>query len=725
MITKRINTILEKCKIIGKEGRPSHFSYDYNNSALSMYNDLPHYKKLALSMAYAIKNQDVWCYDYDNLGGRIFYNNEKEVEEFSSDLDYVTMALTNLKQDIPSFDELVDYELISCLTNGKDLWCNGHISWNYDYILKYGVVGLKNKYLNALSNPKDDKAKEFYEGVVILLDSMLEFNDKHILEYEKLGNNELARRMSIVPRYPAKSFIEAVQSFYMQHIVVMRENPFGGNSPGRLDYYLWPYLKNDLESNIITMAEAKEIIDELFLRIDERLYNYDNWTEAIVVGGSKSDGKSAVNPLTYLMVESIMDLNIIHPAVYIRVPKDYDDNLINLCSRYLRCGNNRAQLLNDEAIIKSLIKSGIALDDAYNYACGGCMEIGIQGKCADFLYGGFQNIPKILELMITGGYSLHNKKKLDFFTGSGLVNYKSFDDFYHDFIDVVKKYVGYSLLELETYSKLAEVNRPSYLLSSMIDSCFERGRNLNAGGAKYKLYGSTPMGLPNVIDSLYAIKYAVFDKKICSACELVDAMHNNYIGYDDLKYKLKSILKYGMDNDAVDSFASMVMADIADIYCEYNAKDGGRGMPVVLTFIHGPAASSILGASASGMRSCSSVAQGITPLSYAMKHGITAAINSCSKMPFDKFFGGASTMWDLEPMFANSHLLNVIVKSFIDKGLQIFQGNMTSVDELLKALDNPEEYPNLFVRVGGYSARFINLNKDLQYEIINRYRHGK
>ena len=147
----------------------------------------------------------------------------------------------------------------------------------------------------------------------------------------------------------ASFFIKTLDRLF--NIVVMRENPFGGNGPGRLDYYLWPYLKKDLELGLITLEEAKEIIDELFLRFEERLYNMDMWVEAIVVGGTNPDGSSSFNPLTHIMIESFLDLKIIHPAIYIRVPIKYDEEILKICSRFILEGNNRAQILNDKSII--------------------------------------------------------------------------------------------------------------------------------------------------------------------------------------------------------------------------------------------------------------------------------------------------------------------------------------------------------------------------------------
>jgi formate C-acetyltransferase len=719
MITERISKMQEIHKERGRVPaiRP-HFNRDYHGSALGQFKDLPHWEKLARAMAYAIENQPIYAYDGDRIGGRIYYDRELPIEAECPELDFRKEARERFAKEFPDANDMIECQIIG--TNAP-----GHICWFYDRILRYGVEGYRKKFEDALAYAKDEKASEFYQGVIIMLDALLAFNDKHIEEYEKIGNTELADLMRKVPRKPCESFREAVQAYFMQHIVVMRENPFGGNGPGRLDYHLWPYLAHDLESGKETLESAKELIDELFLRIDERIFNKDTWVETIVVGGTHPNGSSAVNPLTYIMINSMMDLNITHPAVYVRLPEDAPEELVSLAAKYMKSGNNRAQILSDKTVIDALVKSGVEYRDAVEYDCGGCMEIGIQGMSSDFLWVGWQNTPKMLELMITDGVCLVTGKQYSFYRFGGLVNYGNFDDFYRDFIKESARITEIYLKEQEIYSELAERNRPSYLLSSMLDDCLARGRNMHGGGAKYHDYGASQLGMPNVADGLFAIKRAVFEDKICTAEELVSAMKANFVGYEVLQAKLKNIPKYGMDNDEADALASKLMSDFTDMFSSYRTKFGGHGKSVVLTFVFAPQAAKMLGATPDGRVANQNVAHGVTPHSSSMKCGITAAINSCGKLRFDKFSGGATTMWDFDPSFVTEDLLKALLTTFFEKGGQIFQGNTTSVEELLEAQKHPENYEHLMVRVGGYSARFTRLSPEVQGDIITRMRHTR
>ena len=202
-------------------------------------------------------------------------------------------------------------------------------------------------------------------------------------------------------------------------------------------------------------------------------------------------------------------------------------------------------------------------------------------------------------------------------------------------------------------------------------------------------------------------------------------MKADFVGYESLQAKLKSIPKYGMDNDEADALAVRLMGDFSDMLLNFRTRFGGRGKPVILTFVFSPEAAKVLGATADGRRAHQYVAHGVTPHSLSMKSGLTAAVNSCVKLRFDKFSGGASTMWDFDPSYVTEDLIKAVLMTFFEKGGQIFQGNTTPVEELLEAKNNPEKYEHLVVRVGGYSARFVHLSPEVQDEIITRMRHSR
>ena len=418
-----------------------------------------------------------------------------------------------------------------------------------------------------------------------MLDSMDEWNEKHIKVLAEMGKTQELEICKQVPKYPARNFREVLQAYFFQHIVVMKEDPPGGNSPGSLDYYLWPYLEKDLKENKITLEEAQELCEELFLRIDERVHKSDGHGESVVLGGCHKDGSSAVNPLSYIMIKAFMKYDITHPYLYVRIPKDVPEDFLMLASKYVKEGNNRAQILNDESIMNALISRGVSYEDATDYYCGGCMEVGIQGKSSDFLFAGFFNVPKILEFTLSGGRDILNHKNLEYFKSKSIYDFDDFEGFYTYFLEKTKEVFNLSFEYVERLSILSAENRPSYLLCSMLDNCMEKGRNMHDGGIKYHDYGASPIGLPNMADSLYAVKRAVFEDKICTADELIDAMEKDFEGCEALHNKLLNIPKYGCEDEGADLMAARVTRDVSRIFNEYENHLGGRGKPVLLTFV--------------------------------------------------------------------------------------------------------------------------------------------
>lgn len=716
-MTCRMKTIFEESRKKAITPPQTSFTYDLHYSANELYASLPRWERQARSMAYAIANQDVFIEPYDKIIGRVYYRGEKRPEKYADCFDFNTQPRLNSQKNDPVYDELCRNQLA---TYGAP----GHVAWDWNAILRRGTDGLRQRCITGLARYKGDtEAEHFYNGVLIVLDALDSWNEKHVEKLTEMGKTEEAEICKRVPRHPARTFREAVQSFFIQFITVMKEEPNGGNSPGRLDYYLWPFLENDLKNGTCTLEEAEELIDELFVRIDERLFYSDGWVESVVLGGSHPNGTSAVNPLSYIMIRSYMKYDITHPHIYIRLPKNAPEDFLDLVSDYVINGRNRAQLLCDEAVISALVKNGVSENDAVDYFCGGCMEVGVQGRTSDFLFTGYQNIPKLLELCMTGGYCLKNKKHLEHFHTKKLTECENFEEFYSVFVNEAERVLTLNLKYQDKLSEYVEQMRPAYLLSSMIDDCLTKGRNMHGGGARYHDYGSSLVGIPNAADALMAIKKAVFDEKFCTASELIEALEADFVGYEPLRARLQALPKYGQENSEADGIASRIVTDMNRIYSSYVNRFGGNGKLVLLTFRWAPTAGAILGASADGRKAGVAIAHSVTPQCSSMTKGITAAMNSCTSLPFELFSGGASTMWDLDPAIATPETVKSLFTAFFEQGGQIFQGNVTDVEELKRAQLDPEHHGHVIVRVGGFSARFVNLEKALQDDIITRLRH--
>ena len=337
--------------------------------------------------------------------------------------------------------------------------------------------------------------------------------------------------------------------------------------------------------------------------------------------------------------------------------------------------------------------------------------------------GGLRDAISLFELCMTGGYSVHDGKQLKYFSCKPLTEFDNFDDFYASFIAETKRVLWANLQYQDTLSEYVEQHRPSFLISAMVDDCLNVGRNMHGGGARYHDYGSSFIGIPNVADSMFALKKAVFDLKLCSAEELLAALKANFEGYEALRGQLLKLPKFGQDNAEADELAAKLTSDICNIYTSYVNRFGGNGKPVILTFRWAASSGAIVGATPDGRKAGTALAHAVTPQGMSMTKGITAAINSCTNLPFECFTGGASTMWDLDHSWASEPVAEALFMAFFKQGGHIFQGNVTDVETLVEAQKNPEQFNHVIVRVGGYSARFISLPKDIQDDIINRVRH--
>jgi trans-4-hydroxy-L-proline dehydratase len=706
--------------------RNTRYAYD------RLYADRPAWERYVRSNAYGLVNQPVFINDDDHIIGRYYLKQTKLIDDAdvfglnrqndvgAPDIEARRLMNAEIARRYPAFFSQV---VESSLCN--DFMVYGHVSYSFEQVLHHGVDGMRDLCRRYLERTRDPKSVEFYNGVLIMLDALLEWNDRHVAELQRRGRHDLATLCGKVPRRPAQTFQEAVQSLNMLYFAVSRETACGTYGPGWLDYHLWPYLERDLAAGRCSMAEAKELVAELFIRFDERVALSEMHNDTVMVGGSHPNGVRAINPLTYAMVEVIMELGITDLLVYLKMPANPPREYVELAANYLYKSGNRGMILSDEAIAGALAYRGMPYTEALGYTANGCMEIGGPANNSDLLFSGWHNIPKFVELAITGGRCLVTGRRYDIVSFEGLESYRSFEGFYADLVHQMKRILHLYFETLDIMSEYAESYRPVYLASSLVNDCLLRGRNMHGGGARYHDYGTAPVGMPNAADSLFAIKKAVFEDRTCSARELVRALEADYNGYEALRLALKSTPKYGRDNGGADDMAVRFINSVCDIYESYTNRWGGAVKPVVMTFIWANQAGSKLGATADGNHAGTAVAQGVTPQSAAMTKGVTAAIVSNTRIPYHRLGGGASTMWDFDPAWINQELLQNLMTTFFDLGGQMFQGN-TSVDvaELMRAKEDPRSYEHLIVRVGGFSARFAYLTPDLQDDIIKRYRHS-
>jgi len=714
---------------------------NWTHAYFDLFADLPLRRRQILSMAWALEHEPVLLHEEELLFGQVYMAVPGSsscdfggVEKWKGH-DVMTEFMAHVEREIPDMKALVSPQ--GWVGSWISDWCNwpGHVGWHWEWILKDGIDGMLRRIAQA-EPAADEQGKENLNGMKIMLQAVLNWNDRHVEAMrQKLATasgetrKELQEKIAVgerVPRFGARNFREAVQSFHFTYLCTMFENPHGGNGPGRLDYHLGPYLERDLADGMTTPAQARELIDELFIRFHERwCFGWDGFVETIVVGGCDEQGDAYWSPLTEMAIHSIAALNLAHPSVYIRIPERTPEKLLHLAAWDLIHGGNRAQILNDREIIAAMTRDGhIPVEDARMYMCGGCMEISPQGMNGDMLFTGFVNTLKILEYVLTGGECLTTGERHMPHLNKSLPDYHDMEELYQAFLAELRRDLTLGFKAMDIASEAMAKFKPRFLLSSQIDDCIKRGRCMHEGGARYEDFGSTPLGLPNIADCLTAIRVAVFEEKFISGAELLAAMKNNFDGNEALRRHLLHLPKYGQGNAEADRMAARVIQDTCDIYDGYTNRLGGKIKPMIMTFMMAPLAGMGIGAMPDGRLKGTPITQGVTPQSVAMTDGILTAIRAAGSMPLRHFSGGASNIWDLDPSMAKPETVESLLKVFFQSGGQMFQGNIVDVAELRKAQEHPENYEHLLVRVGGYSGRFVALGKENQDEIINRRHHA-
>jgi formate C-acetyltransferase len=301
-----------------------------------------------------------------------------------------------------------------------------------------------------------------------------------------------------------------------------------------------------------------------------------------------------------------------------------------------------------------------------------------------------------------------------------LADYESFEELYEAFEAEMAREINLLFTRLDiNYETWAEC-RPAYLLSSMTYDCLARGRNILDGGARYPDYGGSGVGIPNIGDSLYALKQAVFDEGFCTGQEMLDAMNADFEGHEALRARLTALPKFGQDIPEVDAMTDRVLRSFTDLCHNHTTPLGGHVRPIILGFVWVVSMGLDTGATPDGRKAGTPLAHGLSPQCGSMTGGLTAAINSATRLALDKCGGGAAMMWDLDPSWASVDVVKGVLRSFGSSQGQIFQGNIIDPSLLVEAQANPDAYKDLLVRVGGYSARFVSLSKETQEEIIHR-----
>jgi len=622
----------------------------------------------------------------------------------------------------------------------------GHFTMNHPRVLKLGLSGIiaeaEERY-NAMTPEErlEDKGL-FYDAVIRSLRATIRFANRYADLATSLAEDEtdperaeelrtIARVCRRVPEHPAETFHEAVQSVYFIHLVAQIES--GGNSIslGRIDQILRPYYMADRQSGRITPEQARELLSLLFIKTNE-IWNIleeayipagegteGKTTQNVTVGGVGVDGEDATNELSYIGLGAYADVRTVQPDFGVRLSPNAPEDFFRKAIEYTKDGV-LLHLFNDEAVIKSLQRAGHTLEDARDYGVVGCLEPNAQGKTFGSTFAVQFSGIKCLELALSNGVDNIFGHRSGIESGDP-ATFTSFDDVWNAYNAQVSHFMGQMAKGMAVLDEAIAELVPSPFASAMIDGPMEKGLDLTRGGAVYNSTGVQFIGFSNVVDSLYAVKRAVFEDGVMSLGELASCLADDWDGADDKRaYLLQKIPKYGNDNDEVDAMAQRVLAHFCGEALKHRNYRGGAFWPGVFTVGFHIVMGAFAGASGDGRHAGDVLGNGITPTNGSAFSGPTAVINSVTKLPLTCIYNGVNLNMRFDGSRLKAEILMALVQTYFRQGGRQVQFNMLDSATLRDAQAHPEKYRDLVVRVSGYSALFTGLSETAQDEIISR-----
>lgn len=599
-----------------------------------------------------------------------------------------------------------------------------HTCIDYGNILENGLTHYISLVEDALKgHPEDD----FLKAMKISLEATCNFSQRFAeIAKEKAQSAEDKQQKSRfenmysalcrVPREPAKNFLEAVQSIWIMHsLIPMAEASWASISVGRVDIYLYPFYKKHIEEGG-TKEEAKDILKNLFLLLD----SYGDGACAMNIGGLDENGNDILNDLSKVLIEVEKEMRLCAPIFAVRVtpnmPEEVFDSLID--AELFKIG--QPTFYGELNCRKAVADRGVNLEDAVRFSVNSCMGLVVAGKEFADMWGIKFNSHLPLELALNNGEPLN--ANLGFDLGITPVQINDFDQLLEQYGKYFYLLLSVCATLYEAIARDTEANLPDPFLSALTDGCIEN-RGDRATKAKYNTVTVETMGLINTCDSLAAIKELVMDKKKYTLKELITAAKMNYEGYDDIRSELLKCKKYGMNNSEVNAIVKKVGEMVSDA-CKKVSHHNRMFLPSLHTIEANIEYGTKLYATLDGRIQGQPVNKNANPVLTLKKTEATSHILSATSFDQTKFSGGQpiDLYFDKEWFKTKEgrDKIKALIRTYFQFGGLQLQVNSIDVELLEKAHNNPEDYPFVIVRKGGYSVHFSHMSKENRAEFIEQ-----
>ncbi len=599
--------------------------------------------------------------------------------------------------------------------------------------------------LDYIYDPEATDKQQELEAMDISCDAAILFAERHAelaeqmaaQETDKQRQRELKKIADVcrwVPAHAPRNLWEAIQMYWFVHLGTVTElNGWDSMNPGHIDQHLWPFYEQGLAEGTLTRDDAKELLSCLWIKFNNQPAppkvgvtalesgTYNDFTN-INIGGVDREGKSAVNELSYMILEIQEELHQLQPGLSIHIAKNTPDEFLLAGISVIRQGHGYPSIFNPDTYIQELVREGKTLEDAREGGCSGCIEVGAFGKEA-YLLTGYLNTPKILEITLNNGIDPATGKKLGIETGDPR-SFKTFDDLYNAWHRQMVYFVNLKLSVNNYIERMFSLYAPATFLSLYIDDCIDKGRDYYSGGARYNTTYIQCTGLGTITDCFTALKKHVFEDRRYTMDQLLEACATNWEGEEKMRQYIRNHTPFfGNDDAYADDIAVRVYDDLVRaIEGRPNTRGGKTQLNMLSTTCHNYFGS-VCGATPNGRMAHFAISDGTSPAHGSDTHGPTAVIKSLGRLDQTKSGGTLLNVRFVPQLLKREEdqkKLAALIRTYFKFGGHHIQFNIVDTKTLHDAQQHPDDYRDLLVRVAGYSDYFNDMTEQLQNEIIAR-----
>jgi len=633
--------------------------------------------------------------------------------------------------------------------------CISHTIPDFSRVINEGLHGIIADAMERRLLSENEQKKEFYTAVIEVLEGIIAYSNNLAAKAREEAGNEAnpARKQELldiadiydrIPEQPSRTFREGLTAVWICWIALHLENANVGLSLGRLDQLLYDLYRNDIDSKNLTVDEAIELLCCLWLKIGdhvptvpeagEQLFGGTGSNQAITIGGVDKEGKDAVNDLTYIMLRAIELMRLRDPNLNARyfIGVNSRDYLKRLCEVNVNTGATPA-LHNDRAVIDALVRKGETLEHARDYGVIGCVEPGSSGRSYAHSGALLLNLTSVLELTLFNGRHRHTGMDVLISKETGdPTKFKSFEDFRNAFREQAHWIIRQSTQLNNTLGRIHQDFYPTPIISALFEGPMEKGRDVIEGGAVYNSSGAAIIGLADVADSLSAIEHTVYERKDISVADLIGALNENYEGNEALRKRLANpdkTPKFGNEDSMAERNIMWIVKMLDEAFGSTENYRGGRYRVGYWTMTNHAGFGRLMQATPNGRKARENFSSGITPVSGETPF-LTKTLNSVADISSEYLSNGVALNIKYTPETGD---MEKMIEEFVQSvegyfsqavdngngGMEI-QFNVMTREKFIDAVKHPENYPELLVRVSGYTAYFKDLNPQMKKEIIDR-----